>query len=103
MKQEEGVKHDQGKPDFSMVSYELMEAVAQVRMFGAQKYSRNNWKKGFRVTRSCAAALRHIFLFLSGQTNDEESGLSHLAHAICCLEHALFDMKHHPFNDDRNS
>lgn len=64
---------------------------------------RSNWKKGFKVTRSCAAALRHIFQFLSGETNDSESGLSHLGHAVCCLEHALYDMKHHPANDDRDS
>jgi hypothetical protein len=98
---EQAVKHDQGKPDFSLISYELMEAVARVREFGAKKYSKNNWKLGFKVTRSCAAALRHIFLFLSGQTIDDESGLSHLAHAVCCLEHALYDMKHNPENDDR--
>lgn len=96
-----GVKHDQGKPDLSMVSYDLMEEVAYVRMFGEKKYARNNWMKGFKVTRSCAAALRHIFLFLSGQTNDAESGRSHLAHAVCCLEHAIYDMRHHPENDDR--
>jgi hypothetical protein len=97
----QGIKHDSGKPDLSMVSYELMEAVAKVRMFGMIKYSRDNWKNGFKVTRSCAAALRHIFLFLRGDTLDSESGLPHLAHAVCCLEHALYDMTHHPENDDR--
>lgn len=101
LEQKTAVKHDQGKPDLSHISYELVEAVALVRDFGAKKYSRNNWKKGFKVTRSCAAALRHIFLFLSGETNDSESGLSHLGHAVCCLEHAIYDMKHHPENDDR--
>ena len=95
------VKHDQGKPDMSMVSLELMELVGEVRVFGAKKYSRNNWKNGFKVTRSLAAALRHIFAFLSGETLDPESKLSHLGHAICCLEHAVYDMKHHPENDDR--
>lgn len=97
-----GVKHDGDKPDLSMISWELMEAVAQARMFGARKYSRSNWKKGFKITRSCAAALRHIFQFLSGQTNDPESGLCHLAHAVCALEHAIYDLKHHPENDDRD-
>lgn len=98
----EGIKHDQGKPDFSMISYELMEQVSRVREFGAKKYERSNWKKGFKVTRSCAAALRHIFKFLSGETQDPESGLSHLAHAVCGLEHAIYDMIHHPKNDDRD-
>ncbi len=80
----------------------MLEQVALVRAFGAKKYSKNNWKKGFPVTRSLAAVLRHIFLFLRGETNDPESGLSHLAHAMCGLEHAIFDMINHPENDDRN-
>jgi hypothetical protein len=70
-------------------------------MFGARKYSRDNWKNGFKVTRSCAAALRHIFQFLSGETLDPESGLSHLGHAVASLEHAIYDMNHRPENDDR--
>lgn len=97
-----GIKHDQDKPDLSMVSLELMETVARVRMFGAKKYARDNWKLGFKVTRSLAAALRHIFAFLSGQTLDPESGLSHLGHAVCAIEHAIYDMIHHPENDDRH-
>lgn len=96
-----GLKHDKDKPDFSMISYELMEEVARVREFGARKYSRDNWRKGFKVTRSLAAALRHIFQFLAGETNDAESGCMHLAHAVCCLEHAIYDMRHRPENDDR--
>lgn len=96
------IKHDQEKPDLSMISWELMEGLARVRGFGAKKYSRSNWKKGFKVTRSCAAALRHIFQFLAGQTNDPESGLPHLFHAVASLEHAIFDMTHHPENDDRD-
>lgn len=96
-------KNDQGKPDLSLISIELVEAVARVREFGSKKYARDNWKRGFKITRSCAAALRHIFSFLSGETLDPDSGLSHLAHAICSLEHALYDMKHHPANDDRVS
>lgn len=98
-----GIKHDQNKPDLSMISWELVSEIAKVRMFGAKKYARDNWKKGFKVTRSCAAALRHIFLFLSGETLDPESGLSHLAHACCALEHAIYDMIKHPENDDREA
>lgn len=97
----EGIKHDEGKWDPTFVSAELIVTLAQVRAFGAKKYSRDNWKNGFKVTRSLAAALRHIFIFLSGETNDNESGLSHLGHAACCIEHAIYDMMHHPENDDR--
>lgn len=96
------VKHDEGKYDPTMLTQEMIEAVSRVRMFGAVKYGRNNFKKtGFKYTRSLAAALRHIFKFLSGEDNDTESGLSHLAHAICCLEHCIYDQIHHPEQDDR--
>ena len=33
-------KQDEGKPDISMVSRELVEGLALVRMFGAKKYTR---------------------------------------------------------------
>jgi len=97
------LKFDAGKPDLSQVSWELVEGLSKVRMFGEKKYARDNWKKGFKITRSLSACLRHIFKFLSGETFDQESGLNHLFHATACLEHAVWDMKHNPENDDRYS
>lgn len=98
------VKKDDGKVDLTMLTIEMLELVSRVREFGAKKYARNNFKiTGFKYTRSLAAALRHIFAFLNGEDNDPESGLSHLGHAICCLEHLIYDTKHHPENDDRKS
>lgn len=98
---DKALKYDQGKPDLTYPSIEVLIAVSRVREFGAAKYSRNNWKHGFKLLRSCSAALRHIFLFVAGETYDKESNLLHLAHAICCLEHAIYDFVHHPENDDR--
>lgn len=95
------LKFDEGKPDLSQVTWELVEGLAKVRQFGEVKYARDNWKKGFKVTRSLSAALRHIFKFLAGETTDGESGLCHLFHAVACLEHAIWDMKHNSENDDR--
>lgn len=98
-----GMKNDSGKPDLTLVSMELLVLLARVREFGNKKYEKNNWKRGFKVTRSLAAALRHIFQFLSGETLDRESGLSHLGHAVASLEHAIYDMDHRPENDDRTT
>ena len=96
-----GVKHDQGKLDYTYLSKELLDGVVRVRMFGAKKYSRDNWKLGFAYRRSLAAALRHIFPFMWGEDKDPESGECHLFHAVCCLEHAIYDFTHRPENDDR--
>lgn len=95
------IKHDQDKPDFTYITPELLELVSRVRAFGAKKYARDNWRNGFKYTRSIAACLRHIYKFLSGEDNDPESGLSHIGHAICCLEHLLHDNLYRPENDDR--
>ena len=96
-----GIKHDQGKPEMDMISKDLMEQLAYVRAFGAKKYEKWNWKRGFKYSRSISAALRHINTFNSGTDLDSESGLPHIAHAIACLEHLLNDYLNHPENDDR--
>lgn len=60
--------------------------VAKVLTFGAQKYDEENWRKLDNLqSRYTSGALRHIFAHIDSETLDTESGLSHLAHAICCL------------------
>lgn len=66
-----------------------------------EESGRDNWRKGFKYTRSADAALRHIFAFLDGEDMDPESGLPHIAHAVASLEHLLYDFKYRPDNDDR--
>lgn len=97
----ESVKHDQDKIDPTMLTWEMIEAVSKVRMHGAKKYGRDNFKTtGFKYTRSLAAVLRHVYSILSGEWLDPESGLPHAAHAICGLEHLIYDSIHHPENND---
>lgn len=62
-----------------------LEQVARVLMFGAEKYGRDNWKKGMDWTRLYDASLRHLIAWREGQDKDNETGLSHLAHASCCI------------------
>jgi hypothetical protein len=86
LKEEAFKKYDDEKPQLNYLldTPLALAQVAQVRHFGAEKYGRLNWQKCDDLERYTAAALRHIF---QAQTkdNDAESGLHHLAHALCCL------------------
>jgi hypothetical protein len=77
------VKHDSGKPDWSLVPMETLEYVAKVMTFGAEKYARDGWKElpDFE-NRYFAAMLRHLTAWQAGEKVDPESGLPHLAHVL---------------------
>jgi hypothetical protein len=80
-----GKKNDGGKPPLALLSGVALIEVAKVLEFGSRKYTAWNWKGGFKWSRLGSAALRHVFSWLSGEDKDSETGLSHLAHAMCCL------------------
>ena len=96
-----GIKHDNGKPRVDLVTSEWILAQAEVRGFGAKKYDAWNWFEGIKFSRNIAAALRHILKFAMGEDIDPESGLHHLAHAGCCLEHLYVNQIYRPEFDDR--
>lgn len=55
--------------------------VAEVAGFGAEKYAKLNFMKGYDWSLSYDALQRHIQAFWNGQDNDEESEMLHIAHA----------------------
>lgn len=55
--------------------------VGEVAGFGATKYARYNFTKGYKWSLSYDAVQRHLMLFWTGEDLDSESGLYHLAHA----------------------
>jgi len=90
--EKEGVKHDTDKLNWSLVPWESMKEVLKVLMFGAKKYpAADNWKKVDNgAERYWEAAMRHIIDIQTGEEEDPESGLSHAAHAVCCLLFYLY-------------
>ena len=78
-----------------------IEELSKVLTFGAQKYEAHNWKKGISASRLVAAAFRHLFAFVRGEDIDKESGLPHVAHAMCCCMFLLWMMRFRPKFDDR--
>jgi hypothetical protein len=95
------LKFDDGKLPLHLLSTEAMNQTAAVLAFGAEKYAEHNWRKGFVWSRPLAAAMRHITAFNAGEDKDPESGLSHLAHAACCIMFLLEFEKTHKELDDR--
>lgn len=70
------------KPEqYSMIPVDPLAEVARVYGYGAQKYDRDNWRKGYAWSLSLDALLRHIEQFRRGERLDTESGRHHLAHA----------------------
>jgi hypothetical protein len=95
------LKFDQDKLPLNLLSTEAMNQTAAVLKFGAQKYAAHNWRAGFAWSRPLAAAMRHLTAFNDGEDRDPESGLSHLAHAACCIMFLLEFEKTHQHLDDR--
>lgn len=94
------------KDDFEKVRFDLMPVkplfdVGDVFTYGARKYGVRNWEKGMVWSRPYATALRHIFAWWNGELYDRETGLHHLAHAICELMFLLEFDETHPEKDDR--
>lgn len=68
--------------------------VGKVAGFGATKYERYNFAKGYKWSLSYDALQRHLMAFWGGETIDPESGLHHLAHAAWhCLALLTFVMR----------
>lgn len=81
-----GRKDDCNKARWDLLPWKQIKNVVDVLTFGARKYADNNWQKVEKPReRYFAAFQRHISDWWGGEKNDPESGLPHLAHAVCCL------------------
>ncbi len=89
-----GVKYDQDKPQWTLVPFKALDEVVKVLTIGARKYAPDNWKKVPNARqRYIDAAFRHMSAYAAGEKLDDETGKSHLAHAMCCLLFLLaFDL-----------
>lgn len=93
-----GTKDDKGKPRWSLLPLGIISQVIAVLEFGANRYSVGNWAHVPDArTRYYDATMRHIEAWWTGEMNDPESGLPHLAHATACLLFLMwFDAKENP-------
>lgn len=90
------------KPQVGLIPVGAMNSVARVMELGAAKYGPYNWRsKNILLMVYAHAALRHIFAWIGGESNDRESGQSHLAHAASCMLIALDALEAGNAVDDR--
>jgi len=97
----EGKKDDFGKLRYDLVPPYAFEQFVSVLTYGALKYDDRNWEKGIKWGRLFGAAMRHLWAFWRGDDIDPESGIPHLAHAVCNIMMLLEYSKLRPEYDDR--
>lgn len=87
------VKQDHGKPPIGLLPTLALEEISRAFEFGANKYGRFNWCKGFHWSRLIDSSYRHLGAWSRGEDKDSQSNLSHLTHLAACvimlIEHEL--------------
>ena len=72
------------KERWDLLPIDCIEDVVKILTFGSEKYGPNNWMDVEDANnRYYAALMRHLAANRKGELIDEESGLPHLAHAMC--------------------
>lgn len=95
-----GRKDDKEKTRLELISSEALLQLGQVLTFGARKYDAHNWRQGIAWSRIVGAILRHISAFNAGEDKDPETGLSHIAHAMCeCMFLLEYEQTHRELDD----
>jgi hypothetical protein len=72
-----GMRRDtqEGKPDYTLVDYDMLTRWAELMTRGAEKYGRNNWQLAATVEemdRFKASAFRHMMQYLMGVDDGED-------------------------------
>lgn len=77
-------KEDAGKLQISLVPTQIIRDIAEVRMYGNNKYhDPDNWKT-VELRRYIDALLRHTMAFWENPNSvDAESGIPHYRHMAC--------------------
>jgi len=74
------LRYNEGKPKLSMIDLNTLADCANVLAIGAEKYERDNWKKGAKLSTLLDSMLRHVAALQRGELIDPESKLSHIGH-----------------------
>ena len=92
----------EAKPKISDTPTVGIREMGKVHSMGASKYGAFNWRQ-HQVSASVYydAAWRHLSAWYDGEDLDPESGLSHLAHVMACMNILMDAELHAKLNDNR--
>lgn len=87
--------------DFSLLPWDQLAEVARLYAFGADKYERHNWRKGYDWHLSFASMMRHAVAWWEGEFDDAESGCDHMASVVFHALSLMYFREHHADLDTR--
>lgn len=82
-----GMRFNDGKRKWGLLSWPALAELVKVLEFGAKKYASWNWSDGLSWSECFESMQRHATAWYCGEDRDPETGLSHMAHVMC---NALF-------------
>ena len=100
---EKALRYNHGKLKWSMVHFKSLEPMVKVLMYGADKYARDNWKKGLDRQEILDSMQRHLSALIDGQEIDPESQEQHIGHIMCnCMFYSYFTNGFHDPNVEKS-
>jgi hypothetical protein len=103
-KKEEAQRYNEGKPKWSLVHFKSLEPLVKVLMYGENKYSTDNWKKGLPKREILNSMMRHMAALVDGQDVDEESKEHHIGHIMAnCMFYSYFYCYFNVADGDKSS
>ena len=95
------LKADGNKLRYDLIPAGPLKEVVKILSYGSLKYDDRNWEKGMKWSRPFGAAMRPLWAWWGGETLDEDTGCSHVAHAAVNLLFLLEFENTKPEFDDR--
>lgn len=97
--EEKSLRYNTGKPQWTLVDFESLEPLVRVMEFGANKYARENWKKGLVLDQILESLARHLFALMKKEVVDPESMCEHIGHIMA---NAMFYKYHYDKQNNEN-
>lgn len=95
-----GLRFNKGKPMMTCLDPGFLREMAKVMTKGAEKYARDNWRKGLPLAGIHDCLLRHELKSIEGDDVDEETGCDHEAHVAVNAMFAWWMRRNRPDLND---